>query len=416
MQPAAADRGGRWARALVAALLALAVMYLIVAAQHFHWDFRVYYRAAATWVGGGDPYARGYPVEIGFVAGPLPFVYPPVALAAFAPLTLLPESAAVLVWLGLELGALIALVRTWRRFAPVPLDARRGLFLLFAFNGALYAALASGNVALFEALALFVGFDALLRDRPGRFAALVVATGALKVLPLLWLGALLVWGGPRRGRVLGLALGGVALLAALTAVLAPAYLEAAAAQLDERRWTNPTTLAALRDLLERTELALSPLAVYAVSAAAILAITAARIARLRPPARTLVPFLFVVAALVLPRFKNYSYVELLPAALVAIQACGRPARIALVALLCVVLPWSYLLVASPTWCQALEHALPVSRFVWGYTPLAGAFTLWLVYLARVLPAASDERRRPPLNGDVAVRSRIHRARELGDRE
>ena len=389
MRSAGAEHWRGWLRWPVAALLAAAVLYLVLAPAHFHWDFRVYYRAAETWISGGDPYARGYPVEIGFVTGALPFVYPPPALVIFAPFTVLPESAAIVAWLALELAATVALVGTWRRFAPVPRDGRLGLVLLFAFNGALYTALASGNVVVFEALALFVGFDALLRDRPGRFAALVVAAGALKLVPLVWLGALLVWGGPRRWRSLGLALGAVIALAALTWALSPAYANAAVAQFDERRWTNPTLLAALRDLADRTNLAISPTAIYVVLAAAILAITGARIARRRPSPRTLVPLLFVVAALVLPRFKNYSYVELLPAALVAMQACARPARIALGALLGVVLPWSYLLVASPAWCRSLEHALPVSRYVWGYTPLAGALVVWLVYLVRVLGRAPD---------------------------
>jgi hypothetical protein len=393
----------RWLRWPVAAAMAACVVYLVVAPQHFHWDFRIYQRAAATWLGGGDPYGGSYEVEIGFVTNKLPFVYPPAGLVLFAPFALLPEAVAVCAWLALELAAVVLLIRVWQRFVPIRLDVRdllpngsavegqrgvfdgrHGLLLLFGFNAALYTALASGNVALFEALALYVAFDALLRERPGQFAALVVAAAAVKVLPVVFLGFLLVWGGPRRWRALAAAAVAVAVLAAITAAVAPAYLHAASAQLDERRWNNPTVLAMLRDLADRTGLALPTTAIYALLAAAVLAVTGWRITKTRPEARTLVPLIFVVAALVLPRFKNYSYVELLPAAFVALRACRRAERFALAALLGVVLPWSYLLVASPAWCRALEGALPVSRYVWGYTALAGAFAVWGVYLTRVL--------------------------------
>jgi alpha-1,2-mannosyltransferase len=371
---------------VVAAVIAVAVVYLIVAPGAFHWDFRVYVRASDTWLHGGDPYAVGDDVTIGFVTAKLPFVYPPITLAAFAPFALLPEPVAIAAWLAIELAAAVLLVRVWRRFvpfAPSLLDARLALLLLFAFNAALYTALASGNVALLEALALYAGFDALLAQRPGRFAALVVAAAAFKVLPALFLAFLLVWGGPRRWRALAGALLALAVIAAITYALAPGYLHAAAATLDERRWTNPTVLAMLRDLADRTGVALPAVAIWLASAAVMLAITSVRIARTRPPARMLVPLIFVVAALVLPRFKSYSYVELIPAAIVALRAVRGPARFALAVLLGAVLPWSYLLVASPAACRALEHALPVSRYVWGYVPLLAAFVVWMIYLAHL---------------------------------
>ena len=400
----AASRKLRWAAAAVAALVwavgAALVVYLVAAPEHFHWDFRVYDRAAHTWLGGGDAYAGGYPVEIGFVDNALPFVYPPIALLAFAPFTLLPEPLAILAWLAIEIAAAAALLATWRRFVVAfPIDARLGLLLLFGFNGALYTSLASGNIALLEALALYVAFDALLRERPARFAALVVAAAAFKILPLVFLPCLVVWGGPRRWRALIGAVLAACALAAITAAVAPAYLHAAAAQLDERRWTNPTTLAALRDLADRTGLPIAPTAIYACLAAAVLAVTAARVRQVRPDPRTLVPLLFVVAALVLPRFKSYSYVELLPAAIVALRACHRGGRLSLAVLLGVVLPWSYLLVASPAWCRSLEHAIPVSRYVWGYTPLAGGGR----DLARLSRARAPARapRRDGLAGDRA---------------
>jgi alpha-1,2-mannosyltransferase len=384
---AVVKRVGGWGVWLgVVALIA----YLVVAPEHFHWDVRTYYAAADAVLSGTDPYRAGAAVEVGFVVNVLPFVYPPAIAVVLAPVALLPESVAIGVWLVVELAAVVAMVATWRRLiGPFPLDARLALLLLFGFDAALYTGIASGNVAVFEALALAVAFDGLLRDRPVRFAVLVVAAAAVKLVPIVYLPCLLVWGGPRRHRVLAWAVVAVAAIAVAQLVLAPAWCAefwSAATALDERRWPNPTTLAFVRDVADRG-FAIPPWPAYVVIVATVLAVTSWRVVRLRPAPRAIVPLLFVVAALVLPRFKNYTYVELLPAAIVCLRAVTRPARIALAALLGVVLPWSYLLVASPRICRSLETALPVSRDVWGYTALAGAFALWCIYLVRVLPRA-----------------------------
>jgi hypothetical protein len=301
---------------------------------------------------------------------------------------------AIAVWLVAELAAAVAMVATWRRLiGPFPVDARLALLLVLGFDAALYTAFASGNVAVFEALALAVAFEGLVRDRPVRFAVLVVAAAAVKVVPIVYLACLLVWGGPRRHRVLAWALAAAAAIALAQLVVAPAWCAefwAAATALDERRWTNPTTLAAVRDFADRA-FAIPVWPAYLAIAAAVLAVTGWRLARARPSPRVAAPLVFVVAALVLPRFKSYSYVELVPAAIVCLRALARPARLALAALLGAVLPWSYLLVASPGFCRSLEATLPVSRYVWGYTPLAGAFALWLVYLARVVGRGASAR-------------------------
>lgn len=370
---------------VVGLVIAAALVYLVVGAEHFHWDFRIYHRAATKVVHGVDPYELGTFVDVGLVEGvPLPFVYPPVILVLFLPFTVMPEVPAAIVWLVLKLVATGALILVWRRFVAFTVDWRLGLLLLLGFDAALYTDLASGNVAILEALALTLGFDALLRERPFTFAALVVAAGAIKLVPLVFLGALVFWGGPRRYRALAAAVAGAVAIAALHLVVAPTmsheFWTAASSRIDERKWPNPTTLAFVRDLG-------LPDAVYPVLALAVLAVTAHRLYVLRPPARAVVPLVFVVAALVLPRFKNYTYIELLPAAIACFHVLDRPRRMLLGALVGVTLPWTYLFVAVPAWNSALEHAIPVDRSVWGYAALYAAIALWLLYLVRVLPMA-----------------------------
>jgi hypothetical protein len=95
-------------------------------------------------------------------------------------------------------------------------------------------------------------------------------------------------------------------------------------------------------------------------------------------------FVMLVIALVLPRFMIYSYLQLLPAAWLAIKELMGIAKLATVTLLCVVLPFSFLLMARPTWSVAWEHALGMQMGVWGYASFYGALTVWGIFLGRIV--------------------------------
>src|SRR5262249_20314686 len=92
----------------------LAVAYVALGAS-MPWDFDTYYYAAAAYRSGLDPYSLG---ALSSVAGKpieLPFVYPPVTLALFAPLADLPLAVARVVWLALNSIAAVLLLLLWRR-------------------------------------------------------------------------------------------------------------------------------------------------------------------------------------------------------------------------------------------------------------------------------------------------------------
>jgi hypothetical protein len=346
------------------------------------WDFRVYHEAARAHAAGLDPFDAEARARLTGRRSPLPFMYPPLALRLLRPLARLPYAFAYLVWLVLKLGALAWLVRVWRRDFGLWRHPAAALFLLFAFNGALYTDLATGNVSLFEQLLLWAAFAAWLRGRVWSFAVLVALSAQLKLLGLAFLGLLFL--GRARRRALGLGVAAFSAVFALNLVDRPLlgrFLAGLGAS-DERGWLNPSTLALARDLADAAGergLALPSAldeAVYLTVAVAVLALTARTLrAHLRGPRpdRALAVLLSTAAfALAAPRLKGYAYVLLVPAACRAISRA--PARLAG--------PLLAVLAAFPLRPTVLPYAGAI-RFLHGYLPLLAALAVFVLLLDQV---------------------------------
>ena len=91
-------------------------------------DARLYYRAAATWLSGGDPWtafttSNTWPPSSTFVH--FLFTGPPPTVLAFVPFVWIPEDAFVVGWLGLSVAAAIYTTRRlglplwWMLFPPL---------------------------------------------------------------------------------------------------------------------------------------------------------------------------------------------------------------------------------------------------------------------------------------------------------
>jgi hypothetical protein len=91
-------------------------------------DGRLYYRAASTWVAGGDPWTaytttNTWPVSGAYIH--FLFTGPPPTVLAFVPFVWIPESAFVIGWFALTVGAAIYTLRRlglplwWLLFPPM---------------------------------------------------------------------------------------------------------------------------------------------------------------------------------------------------------------------------------------------------------------------------------------------------------
>jgi hypothetical protein len=158
----------------------------------FQGDLRTYLTAARAALAGLDPYAPG---TLDQVAGRhlMPFVYPPIALLPFLPLTMLPAPVAMSGFVWLKILVLMGLVfLAWRRALLETSPIALILVALWGANRSAQWDLSSGNIATLEAALLFLGFAFWARGRRALFAGCVVAASVFKLTPAVFLLLLLV--------------------------------------------------------------------------------------------------------------------------------------------------------------------------------------------------------------------------------
>lgn len=341
----------------------------------FQWDTEVYFWAGRAWMNGADPYELTLLTRM-TGKQPLPFVYPPTILPFIGVLSLLPLPLFHLVFLAAKVGALVLLIRCWRRIV----GEHAGSLVWFAmlgFHGALFSDLGAGNIAVFEALLVWLALEAWIDGRTERFAALIVLAGQPKLAPLAFI-ALLTWRSPRHGRALAVSIAGLAALMGVLVAVAPEawsrFLSLAAA-IDERGLNNPCHAALWRDLLGvatgsvTSGKALIPYLLVSLAVGLATWTVGYRASGRGREERLRAVFLAVLAyALVVPRFKSYSYLLLTPAAVEAFGAMSSYKIVKYIFLVTGLMPF-----------MPFSERLPLAI---AYLPLAWAAWFWWVLLRR----------------------------------
>ena len=315
------------------------------------WDFRVYYFAAQAWRAGLNPYdPRTLPLDLS--KDGLRFSYPPYALALFAPLTALPLTAAIQFVLVLKTIALGCLIHIWGRLLRTTLtDPVWVVFLMFAYSSAIFVDFISGSITTFEQLLVWIGVLALIEQRYWPFTMVVVAASLLRLTPIALLAVCLAAPNRRGYRYVGAGAAAFATILLATWGVAPrltaGFIRSLAGNVGERGWLNPAALPLAIDvsgLLGRTiRVAASPLAQAALYLAIVVAVLVPTVVTIRRLARRgdaprmdlIVYIAFLAAGLVLPRFKNYSYMLLIvPTYYIAIRSTRLRAAVPLMLLVC----------------------------------------------------------------------------------
>ncbi|HSQ51374.1 MAG TPA: glycosyltransferase family 87 protein [Nitrospiraceae bacterium] len=209
---------------MVAATIGLAVVYVTLGASQ-QWDFETYYFAASAVRSGLNPYDLG---SLSAVAGrqvELPFLYPPVALSPFLPLSHLSLEHASLLWLGLKCILALSLLWIWWREFVRKTGMSLYLYIpiaLFGFDVALLWDLRTGNIALVEAMLLWLGVLGYLRGRYWVSATLIAFASVFKVYPILFLLLFLTPQTSVRSRILPM-ITGVVILGLLVLLPLPSF-------------------------------------------------------------------------------------------------------------------------------------------------------------------------------------------------
>jgi alpha-1,2-mannosyltransferase len=188
---------------LVFAVLPAVCLAWILRLHGLGWDFQVYFQAAQHYVSGRTPYP-GH--QLAALAGKQVFVYPAPMAALLAPLTLLPYTVALGLWIAGSVAALAGAlwllgVRDWRCFGalfltiPVLQGVRAGtlmpvltllLALLWRYRDNRTAAALLAAVLVISKVFLFPLLAWLAVTRRSRTALLAAAISALACL-LAWL-------------------------------------------------------------------------------------------------------------------------------------------------------------------------------------------------------------------------------------
>ena len=386
-----------WAVALC--LGAVLLGYVFVLRSTMLWDFKTCYAAASLVRHGQNPYDNA---TLFAVSQPyhFPFAYPLPVAWFFVPFTLLDYPSAALIWLGLIAAGWAALAWLWWRHFH---EGRYGpLFpplMLLLFNLAVAKNIVTGNVATLESLLLWLAFLLLARGNVSAFVALLLAAASFKMSPLLFLGLPLLHPQVRRWKpvLIGAAVFGLYLGLSCACASARGWLNAYQANVtfNVRDWAtrgvfNPSTFALARRLVYEADRRLSleqnlglGSALYLAAIIPVIVISARAgwvLARRnwREIGKTAILYATLVYALIVPRFSDYSFTLVIPAALYAVGSLLPPPKsLGLIAALLLPLPfiafspdphfrgdfvfgsWSYwsLLMVFLCWCLLSKHIL-----------------------------------------------------------
>ncbi|HUU45965.1 MAG TPA: glycosyltransferase family 87 protein [Acidobacteriota bacterium] len=387
------------------ALLLLVAAWLVgtIAADtdQYQWDFQMYYHAARADAAGLNPYDPGTVWRLSGGRYQMRFVYPPLTLPFFRLWTNLPYETAFQLWLVFKLLLLGGLITIWKRYLfPREPTAPFLLILLLAFSATVYIDLIAGNISIIEQFLLWSAFLALLRKKPLLFCGGVLVASLFKLTPIIFVFCLPFLPVRNRWVYVGGSLAAFAAFLGLGYALDPvAYREffAAAAAIDEGgSLGNPSLYSLVHEiaggagsLWKSFPVSVTSVVVYVLAAAAVVAATWRRIRRMpdRDSAEAATAIIFLACltyALIMPRFKTYSFILLLPPAYYILRRSAQiPAYGFLLALL--------LLTVHPPLPVALPFR-PVLTMLWAYYPLLLAILLWVLLLKQ--GEASEDALRP----------------------
>jgi hypothetical protein len=306
------------------------VIYVWVNPGHFQWDFDVYYAGAKACSVGANPYDSEVLAQYLRVPTKLDFVYPSITLLVFRPFLLMQYSLAYHLFLALKCLLLIGLLFLWKTFfLRNKFDFLFVLFCFFGFNGAVFLDFMAGNISIFEQFLLWVGFYFFLKRRFIYFGSLIVVAAAFKIVPILFLFLLWHCDDGRKYYYFGGFVFLFALFMGSSYIAAPELFAGFvhnALRFSERGIINPSNYSLIADFFKLLYLKTGvnapgwiPATLFMGVAVVVLAVSYRAYKALKAVQildRDLIVLFMacIVYALILPRFKDYSYILLLPPA------------------------------------------------------------------------------------------------------
>lgn len=154
----------------------------------YQWDFKVFYFAAKAFFSGLNPYDISSLCRISGESLRLNYVYSPVTLFFFSPFIVFNYSTSYYIYFMLKLAVFFMLIFIWRNKF---LDRGISYSLLFIFSMLFFDQtghldFASGNISIFEQFILWSAFLFFLRDRTIPFLLLILILTLFKITPIFF--------------------------------------------------------------------------------------------------------------------------------------------------------------------------------------------------------------------------------------
>jgi hypothetical protein len=375
-----------------------------IQSEEYQWDFRVYYYAAKAYAAGLNPYDQNALAQVAHTPVGLPYTYPPATLLLFYLFTFVELNTAFWLFLTVKCVLLIGLIYLWKKnFLKTGEDPLFYPFCFLAFNSAVCVDILAGNITILEQFCIWVGFHFFMKNRLILFCVFVLLGSVFRLTPVVFL--VLLWYSNAKRKDLYFLFSLVIFVSTLLVSYSmnPAHFSdflTTVSGLDERGFVNPSTLPLTKDLLEiiadRMGVTIVPgveWIVYSTIVVGIVLVTwrayrAAGSGVVKDREHLKVFLMCLVYALVLPRFKDYSYISLVVPTFSMLMKIRFSKTYFLL----------FLLSILPT--RQLSSLWPGMDFgpLWEYHVLLLAYLVWGMYVYRLFSMGKGKRQDTLLPG------------------
>jgi len=290
------------------------------------WDFRSQYHAAKAYEAGLDPYDvnnanrfNNTPYTISWGHN---YAYHPFALPYFQLFTKFPYSQAVMLYMLYTLALIFILIYLWKKFF---LHEWVNIFIfslviLFSFNKTLIIGLTSGNPAIFEAALLWLAFVFFCKNKPLLFLITISIVSFFKVTPILFSLMVFLLPGEKRNFIPFLVILTISIIIWLAPlVLAPQLFSSFwnySSNLRETGIINPCAYSFIMDIFQKGGWKntgfMNSFYLGWITFVFFIYFLIIRKLNWKEVKNPLVFFSFLTYAIIIPRFKDYAYIQLIP--------------------------------------------------------------------------------------------------------
>lgn len=315
-----------------------------------------------------------------------PYVYQPVTLYFFHLFSLFNNTTAYYLFLTFKILLLVLLIYIWSRKILFQPDIVFYLLCLLSFNSAIYLDLAAGNISILEQFLIWTAFYHYLNRKIPQFCLFIILASLFKITPILFLLLLLFLEDKRKYKFISGSVLIFLFVFILSYFLNPFlfrnFINNVLSKGDEVGIINPSTFALIKDSTQKVSAMLSisiPIQLTSVIFLIVMGvliylswIAFSRIQKMKPEDKDKIELFLacLLYALILPRFKDYSYILLIVPGFYLLKQSKTFGAY----------PFLFVLLILSVHHISLPLLDKVYSVIWVYYPLIIAYLVWGLYL------------------------------------